>query len=437
MKLSIKSRQLFWIIVLLISVVSCIFLGDIVGESVYYFIDGLVITFLSVMLFFNIYSLKVSSNIKIVISIGVIFRVLLLLIASFNIGGIGAFFNSSDPMDFLRVGTEYYHGDYHDYITNYPHIIEILFNIFGPYQFVPRLVNILCWYAGVILIYYSAGKKLYGILEFYLIGFYCLLPMQLWVTVSIMRESIMELFLMIGVVYLYRWHKSGKLWYLVIAIIVTAPSVWLHAGCIAFWGTAFLSFIFWNERNLKWKLVSIKSGVLIILLLMSEVIYEKVLAKIFPEYCLTLSFSIKDFTDRPYVVGNSDYIVGSGVVSSLSEFVLSTVKRCFYFWVSPTPNFWNSLKDIVVFCIDSLPWVIVFYIMYKLIKHKQDSFVINGVILILMYALVYAWGTRNAFTAIRHRDMLSGPIVMMIMYSIPDISQKIHIKRNSVANEYR
>ncbi len=51
-----------------------------------------------------------------------------------------------------------------------------------------------------------------------------------------------------------------------------------------------------------------------------------------------------------------------------------------------------------------------------------------GIVMMISFSLIYAWGTRNAGTAMRHRDMLCGPIVMIVMYALNECEKSLDLE---------
>ena len=87
-----------------------------------------------------------------------------------------------------------------------------------------------------------------------------------------------------------------------------------------------------------------------------------------------------------------------------------------YFWISPTPRFWNSSVDIIGFLFDSVPMFFIFIQIFKNIRReKRYSKSLAGLYILLAYTIIYAWGTANAGTAMRHRDQFLGIMVMSVL----------------------
>ena len=60
-----------------------------------------------------------------------------------------------------------------------------------------------------------------------------------------------------------------------------------------------------------------------------------------------------------------------------------------------------------------------------IICRKLNAKALVGIYVFLAFTFVYGWGTRNAGTAMRHRDMLLGMLVMIkLLGHRPDLSIK-------------
>ena len=99
--------------------------------------------------------------------------------------------------------------------------------------------------------------------------------------------------------------------------------------------------------------------------------------------------------------------------ANLQELLQWMPYRMFYFWASPTPGFWSSAGDVLMFMMDTIPWMFFFLYMLRAIRWKRLGEEAKIALLIfLSFTFIYAWGTRNAGTALRHRDHLLGLFVM-------------------------
>lgn len=400
------------------SIVCLYFLETFRDETVCAFIDGILLLSSLIVVVMDILSMKASPITKNIVLISLIGRIGCMVLPLLGTGEFAVFCNQVDQINFLNIALDYFVGDYSLRSTKYPYVLNFLFQLFGPYHLMAQAINIVFWYLGLKIIYRVADRDFLGKKKQWLIAFYCLLPMQILITSSLLRESIMIFFIMLSVYYIGKYQETKNITYLVFSTLIALPSILLHTGCIAIWGVNFLVYVMWDGDTGKWKIFTWKAFLLVLAITFMVPIYENVVFKVFPDY-LPSTLSIESLTNRRYEISRTDYIVGSGTVESVLEFIFSTVYRCVYFWLSPTPDFWSSPIDVIAFALDTLPWMIFLYSFCKQMKHTRNARVgWLGACLFFVFTLIYAWGTRNAGAAMRHRDMLVGPMVMLMLYGV-------------------
>lgn len=387
--------------------------------AIVYLLD--VVWTLSIVVFvgIDINNMHASSIIKMIVVLGLLARILVMILGTIGPIPYRNLFNESDQGGFIRIAYDYFCGDFSTSSTRYPYLINLLYRVFGPFELVARFLNIVFWYMGFRLLYVASGKKLYGKDRVLVAAFYCLLPMQIKITAGAMRESIMAYSIMVSLFLLYKWMSNGRMRYIFLSVIATLPAVLLHTGCAAMLGTIFFAFVFWDKRIKKWNVVSWKAGLFIIAIVCIMPIYNLFCALFADFNYLPKELTIESITSYPYWPGRSDYIIGDGTAHTAVEFVQGTLYRCFYFWVSPTPKFWNSSLDLIGFFCDSIPWIVLFFFFIKRMRTSGGKiFGKVGFLLIVLYTFVYAWGTRNAGTAMRHRDVLTSALALTMMMEI-------------------
>ena len=120
-----------------------------------------------------------------------------------------------------------------------------------------------------------------------------------------------------------------------------------------------------------------------------------------------------------YIVGNvnTDVFARSNYVSfseinSVWDFLFLTIYRIVYYWISPTPRFWTNFFDVFAFFLDAVPWMYIFWLFEKNKRSLGRNYQVFN-FTIIIYTFVFGWGTSSAGTAMRHRDMLLGMIILL------------------------
>lgn len=98
---------------------------------------------------------------------------------------------------------------------------------------------------------------------------------------------------------------------------------------------------------------------------------------------------------------------------SVLQFIPYTLLRMFYFLFSPLPWEARGIVDLFSFALDGLLVLVLLAYMVKQMKNRQKKpYLIATMVCVFAFAGIYAWGTRNAGTAIRHRMLVWGILIM-------------------------
>ena len=208
------------------------------------------------------------------------------------------------------------------------------------------------------------------------------------------------------------WMEKNKIVYMLGAFLAAVPAIILHSGAMGMWVGFLFAGLFWNAKKQKkgvtWiticLLVAVVVGITVIELVPS---LRDLLMVYFPS-----EFTIESITGRYFVPGGSDYLMNLEV-HTWGGVAIWTVIRMIYFALSPMPMDWRGLGDASAFCIDSVPTLILLGGILKEFRHSDDKFkILTGIVACLAVCAIFAWGTSNAGTAMRHRSIIVGVYAM-------------------------
>lgn len=121
---------------------------------------------------------------------------------------------------------------------------------------------------------------------------------------------------------------------------------------------------------------------------------------------------------------NSAYLTWLKVDDPILGVIFSPL-RMFYFLFSPIPFDWRGISDVIAFTMDSSVYA---YLCWKIFQYRKNE---NGkmnvalrrylIIGILAMTFVFAFGTKNAGTAMRHRAKYATLFVVTYAVSIVTI----------------
>lgn len=303
--------------------------------------------------------------------------------------------------------TLYYKLQHSGFGTKYPYVINAFFHILGDNRICVQYINIIFWVLSCFILirfcYFFQVKDKTSVLIYILWGF---LPTGILLSSILLRESMEMFFGLWSFECFVYWMKCGRKKYFLAAFFCVVPAVILHSASVALWVTYAVVAMFWDyERQMyRWKLKSI--------IILAGFIFFVVLI-----FCTPLrnwffiyfgnDFSLYGITHRPYVIGGSDYLVNMDCQSWI-QFVPYTLLRMFYFLFSPLPTEARGISDIMMFLADGcLLFFILLFMVNKILKKNMSwRYIFTSLIAVVMFAGIFAWGCRNAGTALRHRYLV-------------------------------
>lgn len=356
-----------------------------------------------------------SRNIKAIFAIGYILYVVSAVVQNFFPYLLPDSISNSDQTAFLRIANEYYRGNFSDYSTNMPYLVYYLYKIFGCSTFILRILSVECVLLGCYLLTRIKGH-LCGKRDTLFIAFYMLMPWNILIYGQILRDSYKMFLLMLCMFCLLKWMETGKLFSLLLAIVFTAPLLWLHNGEIGILVIILFAYVLWNPKRRKWILTrpNWKNGLIVLGVALLPEIYYLLFQVLFPgKFNGTFSLQSLLVNSGAWVDARTVYVPQVSI-ESVPQFIYWTIYRSFYFWFSPTPKFWSSKWDAVMFAVDSIPWALFYLVsLFELVLHKFEKRRYLIIPFFMIFTFIYAWGTLNAGTAMRHRDHMIGVLVML------------------------
>ena len=360
-------------------------------------------------------TLSISEKTKPIIWFGLLLRIIGIYAQTYLRSHLPDFIVNDDQIDFLKSAYGYYHHEAGvKYVTNLPILMNRLFYVMGASEYVIRLVFVYAWFAGVILLV-KVARKLSGNRHQLLVAFYSLMPWNLYISTGIFREPLKQFFLMLSIYFLWKWMCDGKVYNYIYSILGAVPALWLHSGEVWILGVIACTYLLWDVKKQSWRKPRPNRYMLLAIIGVCLIpTFYNVFVFMFPGK-FSGTFSIENLLGQVvYTSARTNYVPAESLtVDTPGKFVYWTLYRMLYLWISPSPRFWNSPIDVVMFMMDVIPWVLFFILFTKACcTHKLDDKAKVAFIIVLFFSFIYAWGTRNAGTAMRHRDHVIGIMVM-------------------------
>lgn len=345
--------------------------------------------------------------------------------------------SGADSVNFERHGYYLATGiiDIRSYsFDNYPLFISIIYSIIGREPFliigINGVLSILAayfLYKSILLISNDNKKALLSLILF------LFFPHSIIFSSVILRESMIVFFVSFSLFMFVKYTQQKKIIQLLLSIISLSFSSLLHAG-IVFIIIGYFYYLI-NERGYAKSQLLKKPIVLIFLLIIIAglFVFDDLFLKKFGNFNSidSLVDSVSRGTENS---GGSAYLQGYEV-NSLQDVFLYAPLKFFYFFFSPMPWDIRNINDIIAFGFDSLIYC---YFFIKLItkvrkldwREPSNKIFISIFIGIIITGLVYALGTSNAGTALRHRYKLIILIIFAIFIPVKKKIRKLKRKKN-------
>lgn len=331
----------------------------------------------------------------------------------------------SDATHFWETSSNLYFGLHSDVIlTEYPYLLRDFYKVFGNNKLVAVYINILFWaLSSVILMNLARAVRLSGIRKYILYGIWGILPSSILVGTDLLRENIMVFFDMWSFYIFLMWMKNGKKLFFTWAFLLVAPAAYLHTASISLWAAYIVIAAFWDKKEKRYIFSRKTMGLLCMGMLGGGCILFSPLRNIFGSY-IGSDISLYAITHRPIPIGGSDYL-GWMDCQNWLQFIPYTFIRVFYFLFAPLPQEARGMVDILSFITDGLlVFILLIYMWHKLWDRKKRAAICAAFVCIMALAGIFAWGVRNSGTAIRHRMLLWGILIMGVCIAMGRIEEQ-------------
>lgn len=363
--------------------------------------------------------------IRIVIYTSYLIRVVLSSINYFCNYIFEAFLHNTDWSRFQLVAVNYYYGNFkNQYLTNYPYILLFEYKIFGLNEYLARLTNtffsVLALYILFLLLDYLNLNIKTQVFALVAASF---APFSIIYSMMLLREPIYVLATIAALYCFVRFMVEKRKWQIAVCVLASIGMVLLHTGMIVVLMSFLLIILIEKLKNMH---SLVQRGLIFILVLGILAGTFLLLSKMKWSYILIDKpqdiFNKIDYVYqlRMHEKGNSQYLRWMSI-DNMKEVVLFTPLRMLEFLISPLPFIESiRLKDLAAFILDSSIYLLALLssVIYFKKKHVFSNLYritySTCLSLILLTALVYAWGTVTAGTAIRHRLFLNMICIVMI-----------------------
>lgn len=234
----------------------------------------------------------------------------------------------------------------------------------------------------------------------------CLLPNFAIMSIVFLRESIMIMFLTISLYEYLRWFAQKGNIHFLLAMVYVFMAALFHSGTIAVAVGYMLSLLLYDNKNKKIKITAQSIALTCIFVLIAAFVLSRSGDTFLGKFSKVESIEDVGYSnDR----GGSSYAKYVGNSNSIANFVIYAIPRIVFFLFSPMPWMLRGINDIITLCFNSVFYI---YVLFKAIGYLKNEDKPDKTLVFLLLvccigtAFVFAWGTINAGTALRHRDKI-------------------------------
>ena len=307
------------------------------------------------------------------------------------------------------------------YGAYYAKYLGIIFHLTGPSYLLGSYLNYLYGLLVIRFINDIVQRIISTDDTFYTKGMYifAFAPTSMILFSSLRREAIMILFAVLSLKMLFQWTETGNNKSGVFAVVFLLISSVFHAGMIGlFLGYVFL-FLFYNPKSKSYSFNAKTIGAGILIAVLSVIVVAEY-SSLFLSKLMVADEDIL-YSRLTRASGGSAYLT-SLRITSITDAILYSPLKLFYFLLAPVPWDWRGVQDIVAFILDSTLYLYLIAIIAKNYSSSRYPTKLGVGLVFWGGLLLFAMASQNAANAMRHRCKLLA--VLVVLYCIVNIYHK-------------
>ena len=376
-----------------------------------------------------IYFINTNKDLKIILFFAFFLKLFLVLLL---------FFNIALPDSTLDVqGFQYYaklqsHLGFEEIINSfysmglplvYIKVVAIIYSFFGANIYIIYFINIFLGLFNVVIVY-KISYLLFSNKQtaHYTTLVYAFYPSVFLYSILPSREIIISFLILISILFILRWIKYGNILDLFIAFIFAYLNLYFHSALVLLIGVYAIVFLI-KYMYLALVKQDYYSYIIIFILIILAYIYLNEIIYYLNNIPYINDLNISDFNEhtRSSLAGRLSF-PDSLMYNSLSELISNIPLRIYYFLYTPSINNILQAQDLLGIMDSSMVMVltITVFLNYKSIINNPSALLIFIILLFLIF--IFAHGTGNSGTALRHRAKF---LSLFILLGIPSVVNQI------------
>lgn len=286
---------------------------------------------------------------------------------------------------------------------------------FGPERMILQYTNVILGMATIFIVYKILNKiNIDNNVSTIVIGILCILPNFMIMSAIFLREAAITFLVTASFYYFVDWYITGKISEFFKSTILILMAMSLHSGVVGVLIGYGISYIIYNPKKQKIVIDSRTVMSLIVAFSLGILIVGVLGDSVFAKFNNIKSIQDLDTHIGNYAIGGSEYL-GNLIPNNILQVVLYLPIRALYFIGSPMLWDIRGINDIIAILFSSIYYLTISVLAINMqIKRKSSNKLITLILIILGITIsIFAFGTSNAGTAVRHRDKLLGIVTII------------------------
>lgn len=378
--------------------------------------DGIVVFFIIILF---ILCLRVKREYKIIFIVAFLFRLFLYvsdLSHLFRVFGSGA---DTEHFNYIANYNILYNA--HKQLTHYTVFLTEIYYLTDCSRAFAQMINLyfgmgVLWMCSKTVDYIGLPLRRCKIALWIL----ALLPSIAGFSAILLREAWVEFFVAVSIYQFVKWYFNGSSIYIVTTLIATCCAVYMHDGVLGLICGYLIAFALYSPKQKRivispFKVFMICFFIVVLIAFSSSFLGEKS-NEFMNNSSEELLMKYANYDDT----GNSAYLTWLPNASNPLMAFLYSPLEIIYLLLSPLPTEWNRFIDIEGFFADSIFYLVMIWGIYRNKAPKRYKYLKRSLIISVGMAIfLFAFGTFNAGTAMRHRAKFVEPIAIIYAISFP------------------
>lgn len=319
--------------------------------------------------------------------------------------------SGNDDIRFEKLSLNYYYhlafgteANIFQSSTFYSKILALFYYLGSPNELLPGLLNITIHSVALILLYKIVflvfKEKKTAIVSTFLFTIY---PLTLFNTVITLREIYVILSILLFTYSILKYHEHKKIRYIIVSLLSIAFGSMFHVGIVGLLLFLAAYFLLISRIRFNLKIIIFTTFTILFFTFITTTDNPKI-KSIISEEENTVSQENLNSTSR------ADYLTPNE-----SNGIINKFKQEIYFAFKPFPWEIRTFSDVIGFSNILFIWFS-FYLGIRLYLKDRNENILIVLIIFAVMNFVFALGTYNYGSALRHRDKSSLLLIMFICH---------------------